>query len=381
VAVAPRSYRAWKLRHPSTGTIDDAILAARLRQLREHDGRGRQRPEVLYGRRKMTAWLARTGFPTISKHTVDRLMRDEGMAGLVRGRKTVTTIPAKSSTRAGDMLNRQFTAPRPNHTWVTDFTYVPTWSGFVYVAFVIDLFSRSIVGWQASTVKDTAFVEGCLRMALSRRDHTGRPIEPGMIHHSDACPIHLHPLHRDGGAGRAHRLDRERGRCVRECGRGDRDGTLQERSDRENVPLPQGALKGLPEVKEIVFDWVSWYDNDRLHRFLGNIPPEEYERDYYSRTSAHHKVTPPTNRRHETRDDSLWDFKVLQAGTLTSARPDGPTPEIDLCPHIPRSSIAVVTYAKPIGACAGLFHPLTYQVIPAPPRWALHKGHRLERPR
>jgi putative transposase len=202
VAVAPRSYRAWKLRDPSARTIDDAILTARLRQLREYDARGRQRPEVLYGRRKMTAWLA--------------LMRDEGMAGLVRGRKAVTTIPAKNGTRAGDMLNRQFTAPRPNPTWVTDFTYVATWSGFVYVAFVIDLFSRAIVGWQASTVKDTVFVEGCLRMAFWRRDHTGRPIEPGMIHHSDAgSPIHLDSLHRDCGAGRAHCLDRERRRCLR----------------------------------------------------------------------------------------------------------------------------------------------------------------------
>jgi transposase InsO family protein len=72
----------------------------------------------------MTAWLARTGFPDVSKHTVDRVMRDEGMAGLVRGRKTVTTVPSKNGTRAGDMLNRQFTAPKPNHTWVTDFDLI-----------------------------------------------------------------------------------------------------------------------------------------------------------------------------------------------------------------------------------------------------------------
>jgi putative transposase len=120
----------------------------------------------------MTAWLARSGFPEVSKHTVDRVMRDEGMNGLVRGRKTVTTIPGKDGKRAGDLLNRQFTAPRPNHTWVTDFTYVPTWAGFVYIAFAIDLFSRAIVGWQTSTVKDTAFVEACLKMALWRRDQT-----------------------------------------------------------------------------------------------------------------------------------------------------------------------------------------------------------------
>jgi putative transposase len=186
VAVASRSYRACKRRARSRRTIDDAALVAVLRAPRGRDGRGQQRPEVLYGRRKMTAWLATSGFPGVSKHTVGRLMRDEGMNGLVRGRKTVTTIPTKNGLRAGYMLNRQFIAPGPNHIWVTDPIYVATWSGFVYVAFAIDLFSRTIVGGQASTVKDTSFVEACLRMALWRRDQTNRPVEPGMIHHSDA---------------------------------------------------------------------------------------------------------------------------------------------------------------------------------------------------
>ena len=131
VRVAPRSYRAWRRRSAATRTITDAALVAMFHQLRARDTKGRQRPEILYGRRKMTAWLARNGFPGMSKHTVDRLMRDEGMAGLVRGRSTRTTIPGKDGKRAGDLLNRDFTAPHPNHSWVTDFTYVPTWSGFV----------------------------------------------------------------------------------------------------------------------------------------------------------------------------------------------------------------------------------------------------------
>jgi putative transposase len=88
-------------------------------------------------------------------------------------------------------------------------TYVAAWSGFVYVAFAIDLFSRAIVGWQASTIKDTAFVEACLRMALWRRDQTGRPIEPGMIHHSDAQPIYVDPFHRDCRPRRTDRVDRD----------------------------------------------------------------------------------------------------------------------------------------------------------------------------
>jgi transposase InsO family protein len=117
---------------------------------------------------------------------VDRLMRQQGMRGLVRGRKTRTTIAAKDGRRAGDLLNRRFRTRAPNRAWVTDFTYVPTWSGFAYVAFAIDLYSRAIVDWSASTIKDVAFVEACLAMALWRRDHTGRPVPAGMIHHSDA---------------------------------------------------------------------------------------------------------------------------------------------------------------------------------------------------
>ena len=174
--------------------LDDAAVVAVLHRRRERDAKGRQKPEVLYGRRKMTAWLG--GFDGISEHTVDRLMRDEGMNGLVRGRKTRTTIPGKDGNRAGDLLNRDFTAPHPNHSCVTDFTYVATWSGFVYIAFVIDLYSRAIVGWQASTIKDTPFVEACLRMALWRRDHTGRPVALGMIHHSDYVEENVKPSKR-----------------------------------------------------------------------------------------------------------------------------------------------------------------------------------------
>ena len=121
------------------------------------------------------------------KEANDRLMRTEGLRGLVRGRGVRTTTPAKTDARrAGDLLNRRFTAAAPNLAWVTDFTYVAAWAGFVYVAFAVDLFSRAIVGWSAATVKDVAFVEACLAMALWRRDHTGRPVGPGMIHHSDA---------------------------------------------------------------------------------------------------------------------------------------------------------------------------------------------------
>ena len=189
--VAPRSYRAWRTRPAPARTLSDAELTDRLLALRTAGPAGRPAPEILYGRRKMTAWLNRAmtaeGRPPVSKHTVHRLMAELGMNGLVRGRTTRTTVPGgKDARRAGDLLNRQFGAPRPNHAWVTDFTYVPTWSGFVYVALAIDLYSRAIVGWSAATVKDVAFVEDCLAMALWRRDQAGRPVPAGLIHHSDA---------------------------------------------------------------------------------------------------------------------------------------------------------------------------------------------------
>ncbi|QIS23479.1 DDE-type integrase/transposase/recombinase [Nocardia terpenica] len=144
-------------------------------------------PEGMYGRRKMVLYLRRQGHQ-VSIKTVDRLMRGQGRNGVVRGGRHRTTIAGTGAghRRAPDLLDRDFTAEQPNRKWVTDFTYVPTWSGFVYVAFVVDCFSRFIVGWHAATVKDTAMVTIALRMALWRRDHDDHPVRDGLIHHSDA---------------------------------------------------------------------------------------------------------------------------------------------------------------------------------------------------
>ena len=284
VTVTPRSYRAWKTRPAAPRTVDDAVIVDTLRGLRQRDERGRQKPEVLYGRRKMTAWLTRKECTDVSKHTVDRLMRDEGMNGLIRGRQTRTTIAGKDGHRAGDLLDRVFTAPHPNHSWVTDFTYVPTWSGFVYVALVIDLYSRAIVGWQTSTIKDTGFVETCLQMALWRRDHTGRPVLPGLIHHSDAGSQYTSIRYTDtltleglaasiGTVGDAY--DNAAAETVM--------GLFKNEAIATGSPFRTGPLKTESDVEEITFDWVNWYNNHRLHSTLGNVPPEEFEQTYYAR--------------------------------------------------------------------------------------------------
>ena len=178
VQVAPRTYRNWRTATPSDRTVTDAELTNALRATVGT-------PEGMDGRRKMTAHLRRQGY-RVAGCTVDRLMRDEGLSGVIRGRRHRTTIPGKDARRAPDLLDRDFTAAAPNCKWVTDFTYCRTWSGFVYVAFVVDCFSRAIVGWHAASVKDTSMVTTALKMALWRRDHTQRSIGDGLIHHSDA---------------------------------------------------------------------------------------------------------------------------------------------------------------------------------------------------
>lgn len=290
VPVAPRTYRAWRSNPPSARTVDDAQVVDTLRSLRAGGPNGGPLPEVLYGRRKMTAWLARNGFPEISKHTVDRLMRQEGMAGLVRGRKTRTTIAGKDGRRAGDLLNRRFRTSAPNRAWVTDFTYVPTWSGFAYVAFVIDLYARAIVGWSAATTKDVTFVESCLAMALWRRDHTGRPVPDGMIHHSDAGSQYTsirftETLALEGLSASIGSVGDAYDNAVAESV----FGLFKNEAIAAGSPFRAGPLRTLADVEAITLNYVDWYNNQRLHSLLDNATPEEFEQHYYA-----HETGSPT---------------------------------------------------------------------------------------
>lgn len=193
--VATRTYRAWRRARPAARTLSDAVVVDVVRDLAwTIDARGRRKlaREGLYGRRKMTAMVRRSGHPDASPGSVDRAMKVLGLSGVRRGRALRTTIPSKDGTRAGDLLNRDFTAAAPNRAWVTDFTYCRTWAGFVYVAFIVDVFSQRIVAWHASTSKQTDLVMTPLRMALWQRDRDGHPVPrpvaqgEGLIHHSDA---------------------------------------------------------------------------------------------------------------------------------------------------------------------------------------------------
>ena len=190
--VAARTYRAWRQpdRKVAARTVSDARVMDLVRDAAYVTGPDGQRalaPEGLYGRRKMTALLRRDSAVHVSRGAVDRAMRALGLSGVRRTKTVRTTIPAADGTRAGDLLDRQFTAIAPNRVWVTDFTYCRTWAGFVYVAFIVDVFAQKIVAWHCATTKDVELVMTPLRMATWQRQREGRPVVPGeLIGHADA---------------------------------------------------------------------------------------------------------------------------------------------------------------------------------------------------
>ena len=189
--VAARTYRSWTQpdRPVAARTISDAIVEDKVRELAwtlDEHGRRRLTPEGLYGRRKMVP-LVRRSLPDATPGAVDRAMRSLGLQGVRRSKGIRTTIPGKDGRRAGDLLDRDFSAVAPNRTWVMDFTYVRTWTGFVYVAFILDCFAQRIVAWNAASTKATELVMDPLRMALWQREREGHPIVAGeLIGHADA---------------------------------------------------------------------------------------------------------------------------------------------------------------------------------------------------
>jgi putative transposase len=178
--IAPSTYYAVKARErsPSARAVRDDELAEMIRGVHEKN-------LGVYGVRKVWWQLEREGVK-VARCTVERLMAREGLRGVVRGKKRRTTITDGQSTRAPDLVDRDFKASAPNRLWVSDFTYVARWSQTVYVAFTIDVFSRRIVGWKADTTMKTPLVLDTLEMALWARDHHGQPVPKGLIAHSDA---------------------------------------------------------------------------------------------------------------------------------------------------------------------------------------------------
>lgn len=291
--VAERTYRAWKHAQPSQRDLHDALVIDVIRAARVGD-KGEPTPESLYGRRKMTALLRRQGL-TVSSRRVDRLMRELGINGLVRGKGVRTTVPDPAATRAPDLLDRDFTAAAPSTRWVADFTYVRTWAGFVYVAFVIDCFSRAIVGWHAATTKTTPLVTTALRMALWRRARAGHRVGDGLVHHSDAgsqftSVSFAETLGLEGIAASIGSVGDAYDNALAES----TIGLFKNETIRDGSPSRAGPLRMIDDVEWATAAWVEWFNARRLHSTLGNVPPEEFEAGYYADLEAlHHSVLTP----------------------------------------------------------------------------------------
>ncbi|MHB8565104.1 MAG: IS3 family transposase [Acidiferrobacteraceae bacterium] len=264
--VAPSTYYAAKSRPPSARSLADALMVPVLLVLFQAN-------YSVYGAHKLWKAAQRAGYD-IGRDQVARLMKVAGIRGVRRCRRVVTTRPDKEAARAPDLVKRHFVATRPNALWVTDLTYVPTWAGVAYTCFIIDAFSRMIVGWRVAAHMRTDMVLDALEMARWQR---GTHLE-GLITHSDA-----------GSQFTSVRY----GERLAELGAVPSIGSIGDSYDNALAETVNGLYKTelirgpgrgpwrtVEDVELATFSWVHWYNNERLHGYLQDRPPVEYEAAY-----------------------------------------------------------------------------------------------------
>jgi transposase InsO family protein len=256
----------------SARAISDAVLKAIIQRIWAENDRA-------YGVRKVWKQMGREGLRA-ARCRVRRLMRALGLVGVVRGRAwTTTTQAATTADRPLDLVDRHFTATRPNQLWVSDFTYVATWQGFVYVAFVIDVYARRIVGWRVSPSLRTDFVLDALDQAIYARcdDSVG-----DLVHHSDRGSQYLSMRYTDRLA--------DAGIEPSVGSRGDAyDNALAESVIglfKTEVIRRKGPWRALEAVEFATLTWVDWFNHRRLLEPIGYVPPAEYEARYYEQAAV-----------------------------------------------------------------------------------------------
>jgi transposase InsO family protein len=276
LAIAPSSWHehAARLadpgRRPARARHDDEI--------KEQIRRVHQASFGLYGSRKVWHQMRREGI-RVAKCTVERLMRVMGLAGVRRGKKAITTVSNPKAPCPLDKVNREFKVTRPNALWVVDFTYVHTWAGFAYVAFVVDAFARRIVGWKVSASATADFVLDALEQGI----HARRPgPEDKLIHHSDRGTQYL-------AMNYTQRL--AEARLVPSVGSvGDSyDNALAETINglyKAEVIWRQRSWPSISAVEMATLNWVEWFNNHRLFGPIGHIPPADAEANYYAAIQA-----------------------------------------------------------------------------------------------
>ena len=270
--IAPSTYYAATARPASPRAVRDERLKAEILRVWTANF-------AVYGAFKVWRELNRQGIG-VARCTVERLMRQLGIAGVRRGKKIRTTVRDDRHQRAADLLGRAFTAPAPNRRWVADFTHVAAWSAVVYVAFVVDVYSRAIVGWAAATSKQTKLVLDALQMALWRRERAGQPVtNTGLVHHSDAGSQYT------SFAFTAHLLAAGIDASIGSVGDA-LDNALMESTIglyKTELIKRRGPWKTLADVELATAEWVDWYNTSRIHRAIGGgVPPAEYESKFYA---------------------------------------------------------------------------------------------------
>jgi len=269
--IAPSTYHCHAHRRANPDTAParaqrDAVLAPEIeRVFNENFG--------VYGARKVWRQLLREGID-VARCTVERLMKNMGLQGVIRGKRVRTTVPDKSAPCPLDHVNRQFKALRPNVLWVSDFTYVSTWGGFVYVAFIIDAYARRIVGWRVSGTAHAGFVLDALEQAI----HDRKPLaNGGLVHHSDRGVQYVSIKYTERLA--------EAGLVPSVGSVGDSyDNALAETINglyKAEVIHRRGPWRTMQAVEFATLEWVDWFNNRRLLSSIGNVPPAEAEANYY----------------------------------------------------------------------------------------------------
>ena len=271
VTIAPSTYYEARTRGLSRRALRDAEVVELIRIARQHRFRAR------FGARKVWLHLRRQGHD-VARCTVERLMAAQGWTGALRGKQVKTTIADPGDARASDLVDRDFTAVAPNRLWVADFTYVPTWSGMVYVAFVFDVFSRRIVGWRAATTMSTDLVLDCLEHAIWTRQRDGIATLTGLVHHTDAGSQYT------SFAFTTRLVDAGVDPSVGSVGDA-YDNALAESQIgvyKTELIRPEGPWRGVEHVELETLNWVSWFNTERSHESIDDLTPVQAEEVHYA---------------------------------------------------------------------------------------------------
>jgi putative transposase len=277
--IAPSTFYDTVNRRPSRRALRDAEIVELI--LAE---RARQKLFARFGARKMWLHLRSQGHD-VARCTIERLYAEQGWVGALRRTKVRTTIGDDSAARPADLVDRQFVAARPNQLWVADFTYVVTWSGMVYVAFIVDVFSRRIVGWRAATRMTTDLVLDTLEHAIWTRRQGGVADLTGLVHHTDAGSQYVSFAFTErliqagvdasvGSVGDAY------------------DNALAESQIglyKAELIRPEGPWRGVEHVELETLNWVDWFNHERLHEALTDLTPVVAEELHYA---ARNELTP-----------------------------------------------------------------------------------------